>query len=285
MKFDKLYYFESAARNESFTLAAKEFHIAPSAISQQIKTLEESLGFSLFVRSTNKKVVLTSTGEIFYNRIKEILDLYKNAVEEAKSEFNSENNLLKIGICDSSSIYSLNKVIHKFKGLYPYMEIKLNEIECSSYHLINKSCDILFSSQNNCIKNERNLMKKVISLDDFGALVDKTSSLAKKDYINFDDLISSETYIYILDIYKKDLLKFSPELKNNIKTEPSMNLLFASGFINRGVILTTCEDAKVVNYDTMVFKKISDFPVNPIHYFYYLKDNENWALREFLNLF
>ena len=285
MKFDKLYYFESAARNESFTLAAKEFHIAPSAISQQIKTLEESLGFSLFVRSTNKKVVLTSVGEIFYNRIKEILDLYKDAVEEAKSEFNSKNNVLKIGICDCTSIYSLKNIIHKFKEEYPYVEIKLNEIDCCSSHLINKNCDILFSSKDTCIKNERNLIKKVISLGDFGALVDKTSSLAKKDYISLDDLISSQTYIYTLDIYEKDLLKFSPHLKNNIKSEPSMNLLFASGFINKGIILTTSDDEKVVNYDTIVFKKISDFPVNPSHCFYYLKDTESWALREFLNLF
>ena len=47
MKFDRLYYFESAARHESFTLAAKEYHIAPSAISQQIKIHEKNLGFSL----------------------------------------------------------------------------------------------------------------------------------------------------------------------------------------------------------------------------------------------
>ena len=286
MKFDKLYYFESAARNESFTLAAKEYHIAPSAISQQIKTLEENLGFSLFIRSTNKKVVLTKPGNIFYNRVKEILDLYKNAIEEARFESNSNNNILKIGICGTSSIYSLNNVIHKLKEKYLNIEIKLNQVEssCCSSHLRNNSCDILFSNKNSCIKNENNLIKKIIPAGEFGILVDQSSSLAKQDLISFNDLISSQMSIYALDIYEKTLLEYAPRLKNNIKTEPSTNLLFASGFLNKGAILTTYEDCKVLNYSSMIFKKLVDFPINPTQCLYYLKDNDNWILKEFLEL-
>ena len=42
--------FEAVARLGSVTLAAKELHVTHSAISQQIKVLEEMVGLKLFIR-------------------------------------------------------------------------------------------------------------------------------------------------------------------------------------------------------------------------------------------
>ena len=164
MKFDRLYYFESAARHESFTLAAKEYHIAPSAISQQIKILVKSLGFSLFNRTSNKKVVLTNAGAVFYKRTKEILSLYNDAVEEAKLELSPKINTLTIGISESVPLFSLNKIIYKVKNKYPDIEIKLLQVEsnhCKS-PLIDGTYDILFTNQVLKLEEEDNLDKKAI---------------------------------------------------------------------------------------------------------------------------
>ena len=48
--------FESAARLESFALAAQELHLTPSAISHQVKELEAYFGRPLFLRR-NRRVV------------------------------------------------------------------------------------------------------------------------------------------------------------------------------------------------------------------------------------
>ena len=283
MKFDKLYYFESAARHESFTAAAKEFHIAPSAISQQIKLLEKSLGFSLFTRYSNKKVSLTSAGIVFYERIKEVISLYQNAVDEARLQSICKSDVLTIGLCEKSSIYILNDVIRKFKEKHPHIEIKLNQIndDCS-LELFNNNCDIVFSCKNFVCKNNYNLDRKVIHYSDFGVFIDSSSDLANKEYVSFNDLITSKLPVYVLDIYKDRLIEHSPDLINNIKTEPSMNLLFASGYLNNGIILTSYEESKILNQNHMIFKKLKDCPINTIHELYYLKDNNNWALKEFL---
>ncbi len=45
-----LHVFSSAARHLSFTRCAEELHITPGAVSQQIRQLEERLGFRLFHR-------------------------------------------------------------------------------------------------------------------------------------------------------------------------------------------------------------------------------------------
>lgn len=50
--------FESAARHLSFSKAAEELHVTPAAISHQIKSLEDLLGFSLFHR-LNRGLALT----------------------------------------------------------------------------------------------------------------------------------------------------------------------------------------------------------------------------------
>jgi LysR family glycine cleavage system transcriptional activator len=50
--------FEAAARHLSFTLAAEELHVTQTAISHQIKRLEQELGLKLFIRQ-NRTLVLT----------------------------------------------------------------------------------------------------------------------------------------------------------------------------------------------------------------------------------
>lgn len=55
--------FEAAARHMSFKDAAEELSVSQSAVSHQIKALEESLGFPLFARKT-RSVELTRKGQI-----------------------------------------------------------------------------------------------------------------------------------------------------------------------------------------------------------------------------
>ena len=57
--------FEAAARHQSFKKAAAEIAVTPTAISHQIRLLEETLGIRLFDRRP-RQVVLTPAGhELF----------------------------------------------------------------------------------------------------------------------------------------------------------------------------------------------------------------------------
>lgn len=57
--------FCAAARNESFRIAAEELFITASAVSHQIKNLEQELGQTLFVR-TSRSLHLTETGRALF---------------------------------------------------------------------------------------------------------------------------------------------------------------------------------------------------------------------------
>ena len=65
--------FEAAARSESFTRAATELGVSQAAVSQQVKSLEATLGLKLFARD-GKRLVITSAGKQYLAVVRDALD-------------------------------------------------------------------------------------------------------------------------------------------------------------------------------------------------------------------
>ena len=63
---------EASARNGSFTEAAKELHLTQSAVSRQIRSLEELIGFELFIRE-HQTVRLTEAGAKYAYEVRRAL--------------------------------------------------------------------------------------------------------------------------------------------------------------------------------------------------------------------
>ena len=70
-----------AAECLSFKETASQLYLTPSAVSHQIKQLEENLGFSLFERQT-RAVMLTAEGRRFYQAIQPVLQSLSATVAE-----------------------------------------------------------------------------------------------------------------------------------------------------------------------------------------------------------
>lgn len=68
----------------SFTAAAEALAVSQSALSQQIRTLENQLAFDLFQHGA-RQVILTAAGRSFYPRAKQMLQLYQTAVQEGRA--------------------------------------------------------------------------------------------------------------------------------------------------------------------------------------------------------
>jgi DNA-binding transcriptional LysR family regulator len=73
--------FEAAARLESFTLAAKELYLTQSAISHQIRELEEYFGKPLFLRQ-NRRVEPTAEGRRLLDSLSRVFDVIEAACNE-----------------------------------------------------------------------------------------------------------------------------------------------------------------------------------------------------------
>ena len=76
MELHTLQYFLTVAQEESFSKAAKVMHVTQPTLSRQIALLEESLGVTLFQRST-RNIMLTDEGMLLRRRAEELLSLAK----------------------------------------------------------------------------------------------------------------------------------------------------------------------------------------------------------------
>ncbi|GAB6099609.1 LysR family transcriptional regulator [Halanaerocella petrolearia] len=118
----KVFYY--VATYLSFSKAADKLFISQSAVSQSIKSLEDKLDTSLFIRNT-KQVTLTKEGELLYKHIKPAFNLIKNG-EKNIQEINSfKKGEIHIGANDTICKYFLLPYLKKFHELYPQIHIQI----------------------------------------------------------------------------------------------------------------------------------------------------------------
>src|SRR5918996_919712 len=82
---DLLVGFESAARHLSFTKAGAELFLTQSAVSRQIKELEDQLGVELFQRR-HRALALTDAGKQFYASAAQVLTTMREATDRLRAQ-------------------------------------------------------------------------------------------------------------------------------------------------------------------------------------------------------
>lgn len=105
MELRHLRYFRAVAEELHFGRAAERLHIVQPPLSQQIRQLENELGFPLLVRTT-RTVELTAAGQAYLERTVAILDAVDHAGTHARRIAEGRQGRLAIG-CVGSATYSL----------------------------------------------------------------------------------------------------------------------------------------------------------------------------------
>ena len=85
MLFRQMKYFIAVVEAKSFTEASYALEISQSAVSQQIKVLEEDLGVPLLIRH-NRRFALTPAGEYFYRHGKELIQELEDFKRETQRQ-------------------------------------------------------------------------------------------------------------------------------------------------------------------------------------------------------
>lgn len=136
-------YFIKIVEEGSFTAASEKLFIAQSALSRQIKLLEEEIDFQLFDR-TDKKVKLTEAGGIFYKKIKDNMHYLNEIIGVSKNIAEGKNRQIKIA--HSSSIVMDDRKIQILKEISLTQQINFEINTLSSEHqvlaLLNGEIDI-----------------------------------------------------------------------------------------------------------------------------------------------
>jgi DNA-binding transcriptional LysR family regulator len=124
MDLRRLRYFVAVAEELHFGRAAERVHVVQSAISQQIKLLEEEFGFPLFERSSNR-VTLTVPGEVFLPEARDILRRAGVALQRARASAEGTVGRLGIGFVDNVLWSVLPPILRDFRAARPEIELSL----------------------------------------------------------------------------------------------------------------------------------------------------------------
>lgn len=118
---------ESASRLNSFKAASEELHVTPSAVSHQVRLLEDWLGFNLFDRST-RSIQLTESGGYYLKKISEFFDGIE-ALTEAELQRKGKIQILRLQTTDSFANRWLVSRLPRFQEMTADIDVRISTFE------------------------------------------------------------------------------------------------------------------------------------------------------------
>ena len=133
--------FETIARRKSFSLAAEELHLTPSAVSHQVAKLESLLNVRLFERSA-RGVEMTPAGQQYLQRVASALGAINTATEDLRHGV--QDTLYVHSSPSFASLWLMPRLAH-FTELHPNISLVLSAShEHSDFQLGQMDIDIRY---------------------------------------------------------------------------------------------------------------------------------------------
>ena len=188
MNSRQLEYFLAVAHELNFTKAAESMYVSQTAVTQQIKALEEQLGVSLFER-TKKKVVLTPAGNVFLQEATLLLKRMQTAIERTREASSGFIGSLDIGFSIGIGNTGMAEKIQAFNEKYPNIAMKFVNQSPSMLLKSLKKGDLdlvlmpMFEE-----RYYKDVVVRKIGEDRMNAVFPRTHILAQKQYVTRRDL-------------------------------------------------------------------------------------------------
>ena len=167
MLLKQLEYFVCVVDNNSFTQAATEQYVSQSAISQQIKALENSLGVELMVRE-KRSFHLTPAGQYLYRSGKKLLERFHDVKVETTRIGTDARVSLRIGYLNRYSGIAMQQTVIRMAKRYRNLDIRMYSGSHEELYgmLQDRRVDVVFNDQ-----------WQVLSDDYESQLIDKATTI------------------------------------------------------------------------------------------------------------
>jgi DNA-binding transcriptional LysR family regulator len=117
--------FARVARTGNMSAAGREMGLSPAVVSKRISLLEEEVGARLFQRTT-RQLTLTETGEGYYKRVVDILNLVEEAQDFVSRRNTKARGVLKVTAPTTFSRLHMAPYLSDFLGRFPEIELDLH---------------------------------------------------------------------------------------------------------------------------------------------------------------
>jgi DNA-binding transcriptional LysR family regulator len=127
MELRHLRYFVVVAEEGHFTRAAERLGMQQPPLSQQIRALEDELGFELFRRHP-KGAALTVAGAVFLEETKAILDSVSRAAARAARVARGDEGTILVGFTSSAAAHPLiPRIVRAYRAAWPGVTLEFRE--------------------------------------------------------------------------------------------------------------------------------------------------------------
>ncbi len=263
-------YFQSVVRLGSFTAAAEEHFISQSAISQQIKALEDELGVALLERK-KRSFSLTAAGEYFYKKSLILVADYDSIVRELQKVSGNSGELLKVGLLKGYSGKEFNSAVSDFTAKYPDVTVEVTHGNHDALYALlrNGEIDIVLNDQRRAFSDE--YINIVLDIREYYAKISANSPIAQLDEVDIRDLkntplilLSSpdqqeaEQSFYLNDLGFQSEIYFTEHIDDAL-----MQVIQGKGFMpiegSRDVVQTTTKAVRLLRNSKPIIRRYCAF--------------------------
>lgn len=287
LEFRHLRYFLVLAEELHYRRASEQLYISQSALSQQIKQLEEILDIKLFNR-TNKKVELSEAGRIFQQEARQVLKRLESSVQQLNLFKKGNTGQILIGFVASAMESILPKILKRFNEIYPNIEFQLDELSNKEQlkAIEQGELDIAFIRSNQ-ISEEMAIQR--VYMENFVLVLPKNHPMSKAKFQHIGQLKDDAFILFPNDksqLYYQQILSlcadrgFSPKIAHRSIHAPTIFKLVANN-MGISILPTSLADH---NNPLLKYIEIDNVPQHTELFVAWRKDNENTALPYFLEM-
>ncbi|QVQ26277.1 LysR family transcriptional regulator [Achromobacter deleyi] len=189
--------FLAIARLGNFTRAAHELHISQSALSVQIRQLENGLGVTLFDRN-RRRVTMTQSGIELLPRFEALVQDMDALITDARDSGGPTRGVVTVAALPSVAASVLPAAMRELATSHPGISLRVRDSAAVRVIELCKSGAVDFGI--GCIeKNDRDLVIEPLHTDQFCAVVAATHALANRKVLSLGELARQRLLLPVRD--------------------------------------------------------------------------------------
>jgi LysR family transcriptional regulator for metE and metH len=185
----------AVTEEKSVTRAGEVLHLTQSALSHQLREIEDKLGTPLFLRM-NKKMILTQAGERLLQTARQVLDEMKRAEHQISQMAASREGTLRISTECYTCYHWLPDVMKNFRRKFPGVEVR---IDAEATHrpiqaLLQGKLDLGIVSE---VRHDTRLEYRALFNDEVVAIMSADHPLVSRPYLTARDFADQNLIMYV----------------------------------------------------------------------------------------
>ena len=281
-------YLQAVIESGNFYEAAEKCHVSQSAVSQQIKKLEEELGVKLLERH-NRTFSLTPAGEHFYRKSLVIMGDLTQLVRETKRMADKDKAVLRIGYYKGYHGNELSEAVASFSERYPSVDVQIvvGSHEELYHAMENGSVDLALNDQRRAFSDSYH--NHVLAESRMFIEISTKNPLSRLNTLQISDLKNTPCILVINEAGRQEEQEYYETIVGlrgeflfaDTIQEARLKIITGQGYMPVDVI------GEQVWFDTTVSRlplMRGDEPVRKTYCAFWKKDNSGYYVEEFAEM-